>query len=119
MNNPELPGFDWWCHECGRGAPLTAPFTCPACGGRGVRLSEACCGCAGHGLLRQLRRLRVRIPPGVDEGSVLRLKGMGDQGRGGAPPGDVQVRFQVRPSFRYLGLALAWGRIEVDGLQVV
>ncbi|MBW7866603.1 MAG: threonine synthase [Candidatus Hydrogenedens sp.] len=33
MNNPELPGFDWWCHECGRGAPLTAPFTCPACGG--------------------------------------------------------------------------------------
>lgn len=68
---------------------------CPACGGRGVQLTEACPGCAGHGLRRQRRRLRVHVPPGVDESSVLRLRGQGDTGRRGGPAGDVHVRFQV------------------------
>ena len=74
---------------------LRAPATCPACGGCGVRLEEACVGCTGRGVRRQRRSLRVRIPPGVNEDSVLRLKGCGDRGRRGGPAGDVCVRFQV------------------------
>lgn len=79
----------------GAGMRLRSPSTCPACGGRGVSLSEACPACSGHGVRRQRRLLRVRVPPGADEGSVLRLRGCGDLGRGGGPPGDVEVRFQV------------------------
>lgn len=75
---------------------LRRPSVCPACGGAGRVLVEACQGCSGHGVRRQRRSLRVRVPPGADESSMLKLRGCGDLGRGGAPSGDVQVRFQVR-----------------------
>lgn len=77
---------------------LRSLVPCPACQGRGFAISQTCRGCAGHGMRRQRRRLHIRVPPGVDEGSVLRLQGCGDAGQGGAPAGDVHVRFEVRPA---------------------
>ncbi|GAB4823321.1 hypothetical protein N2152v2_010367 [Parachlorella kessleri] len=78
------------------GMQLRSLVPCPACQGRGFAISQTCRGCAGHGMRRQRRRLHVRVPPGVDEGSVLRLKGIGDLGQDGAPAGDVHVRFELK-----------------------
>ncbi|MBI2872872.1 MAG: molecular chaperone DnaJ [Chloroflexi bacterium] len=70
--------------------------TCPACGGRGQRITNPCQGCLGAGLQRSQRRLVVTMPSGVDEGSQLRLTGEGDAGRNGGPPGDLYVTLHVR-----------------------
>jgi curved DNA-binding protein len=44
---------------------------------------------------RQRKKLVVKIPPGVLEGQRIRLTGLGGQGRGGAPPGDLYLRVQI------------------------
>jgi hypothetical protein len=61
--------------------------TCPHCGGQGSRLSAAdtCTGCAGHGQVRKNRKLQLKIPAGVDDGSRIRLSGEGDAGTRGEP----------------------------------
>ena len=70
--------------------------TCPACGGTGGS-APACSACGGRGTVPQTRRVRVRIPPGVDDGTTLRVAGEGDAGAGGGPPGDLYVHVRVKP----------------------
>jgi molecular chaperone DnaJ len=65
--------------------------TCPQCGGRGTVIKEPCPKCRGSGLEEVIRKLNVKIPPGVDSGSTLRLRGEGEPGERGAPPGDLHV----------------------------
>ena len=112
------------CSACGgSGAePGTTPTVCPECRGRGVRaedqgffaLSQPCprCGgagtvvespcrrCGGSGRERRTKRFTVRIPPGVRDGTRIRLKGKGEAGLGG-PPGDLYVVTRVAPSTLY------------------
>lgn len=73
--------------------------TCPHCGGQGSRLSAAdtCTGCAGHGQVRKNRKLQLKIPAGVDDGSRIRLSGEGDAGTRGGPRGDLYVFISVTP----------------------
>jgi molecular chaperone DnaJ len=71
--------------------------TCGQCGGRGRVLARACPGCGGQGRVQRERTLSVRIPPGVDSGTRLRLHGEGEAGEGGQPPGDLYVVVQVQP----------------------
>jgi molecular chaperone DnaJ len=73
--------------------------TCPHCGGQGSRLSAAdtCTGCAGHGQVRKTRKLQLKIPAGVDDGSRIRLSGEGDAGTRGGPRGDLYVFISVTP----------------------
>ena len=109
------------CSTChGTGArPGTHATTCPVCNGRGVlddnqglfSLSSPCrnCGglghiiedpcptCRGTGIERREREVKVRIPPGVDDGQRIRLKGRGGPGRNGGPPGDLYVSAKVLP----------------------
>jgi molecular chaperone DnaJ len=109
------------CSTClGTGArPGTHATTCPVCNGRGVlddnqglfSLSSPCrnCGglghiiedpcptCRGTGVERREREVKVRIPPGVDDGQRIRLKGRGGPGRNGGPPGDLYVTAKVLP----------------------
>jgi molecular chaperone DnaJ len=92
------------CDECGGtgavsfgqgGFAVNRP--CPACMGRG-RVPEAPCpSCAGAGAVRQVRKLQVQVPPGVDTGSKLRLAGQGERGSQGGEPGDLILSFQVKP----------------------
>lgn len=49
----------------------------------------------------QVRRLEVKIPPGVDNGSRVRVAGQGSPGQGGAPPGDVYLVTTVQPDRRF------------------
>ena len=73
--------------------------TCPHCGGAGTRLpaSDACTACAGHGQVRKNRKLQLKIPAGVDDGSRIRLSGEGDAGTRGGPRGDLYVFISVTP----------------------
>jgi molecular chaperone DnaJ len=71
--------------------------TCPNCGGAGRILRSPCSGCRGQGRVERPRRLRVRIPPGVDTGSQIRLTNEGEAGYRGGPPGDLYIVLRVRP----------------------
>lgn len=101
------------CTECGGsgnvsfgqgGFAVNRP--CPACYGRGQIPAEPCAACAGRGQIRQERRIRLKVPPGVETGSRLRLSGQGERGQGGGPAGDVLITFQVKadPFFERKGL---------------
>lgn len=113
------------CEEChGSGAaPGTKPVTCTTCGGSGqIRVTQSigfgqfqtirpcdrcrgegkivetpCITCHGRGKIRRSRTVQIKVPPGVDSGSVLRLGGEGDLGTKNGPPGDLYVKVRVRP----------------------
>ncbi len=113
------------CETCrGVGAkPGTSPKTCPTCGGSGQVsttqntpfgkfmttspcgtcrgggkvIDSPCTVCNGGGTVQKMRKLEVKIPPGVDNGSRLRILGEGELGRNGGPPGDLYVGISVNP----------------------
>jgi molecular chaperone DnaJ len=76
---------------------LRASQACPRCGGNGKVSREACPACGGRGLAFGTERIGVKIPPGVDTGSRVRLQGKGEPGRNGGPPGDLYIITRVRP----------------------
>jgi molecular chaperone DnaJ len=71
--------------------------TCPACRGRGETVKEKDPACNGLGRVPRQRTLAVSLPQGVPDGGALRLRGEGEAGEDGAPPGDLYVRVRVRP----------------------
>jgi molecular chaperone DnaJ len=113
------------CHTChGTGAaPGTTPTTCPQCNGTGVvatsqglfALQQPCPRCHGMGSIvetpcptchgsgreRRTKRYTVKIPPGVKDGTRIKLKGKGEAGYGGASAGDLYVVTRVEPSKIY------------------
>ncbi len=68
---------------------------CAACGGSGTVVIDPCDACRGSGVERRAREVKVRIPPGVDDGQRIRLKGRGGAGRHGGPAGDLFVLVHV------------------------
>lgn len=70
--------------------------TCPACHGNGQIISDPCKDCMGEGKLRAEKRINVKIPPGVDTGSQLRLRDEGEPGDNGGPLGDLFVVIHVK-----------------------
>lgn len=100
------------CGACGgtgrrplRQFGLNALVQCEECGGGGSVYAEECESCGGTGRVRELATLNVRIPPGVDSGQTLRLRGQGGEGRGGGPAGDLllTVKVQDHPFLRRKG----------------
>jgi len=70
--------------------------TCPACHGQGEIISQPCPECGGGGKIRVEKEIQVKIPAGVDTGSQLRLRGEGESGENGGPPGDLFVVIHVK-----------------------
>jgi molecular chaperone DnaJ len=70
--------------------------TCPACHGEGRIVVDPCKECSGKGKIRTDRKINLKIPPGVDTGSQLRLQGEGEAGENGGPPGDLFVVIHVK-----------------------
>jgi molecular chaperone DnaJ len=70
---------------------------CNVCRGRGTVVDSPCGECKGTGRVRRTRRISIKIPPGVDTGSNLRLGGEGEAGEAGESPGDLYVVVHVRP----------------------
>jgi molecular chaperone DnaJ len=71
-------------------------LTCPRCGGSG-KLRNACPACHGEGRTPHAETVEVRIPPGVQTGTRLRVAGKGNAGTLGAPPGDLYITVRVEP----------------------
>lgn len=69
--------------------------TCGACAGRGKTLRNRCGECKGKGHVRVRRSLEIQIPPGVADGSRLRLRGEGEPGPNGGPNGDLYVELVI------------------------
>ncbi|HTW88445.1 MAG TPA: molecular chaperone DnaJ [Candidatus Binataceae bacterium] len=70
--------------------------TCGQCRGEGTIIADPCPKCQGQGRTRRAQSLVVRIPPGVDNGSRLKLRGEGEAGSSGGPGGDLYVVIHVR-----------------------
>jgi molecular chaperone DnaJ len=70
---------------------------CPTCHGEGTINPNPCRLCNGRGVVPQSERINVKIPPGVDNGSKVRVAGMGSPGEKAGPPGDVYIVTKVRP----------------------
>jgi len=76
---------------------FTVTTTCPRCRGKGRIIQNPCKKCRGRGRITRTRKLKVKIPPGVDDRSTMRLTGEGEMGEYGGPPGDLYVVIRVRP----------------------
>ena len=68
---------------------------CPSCHGAGQVIAEPCTTCRGEGRVERAKTLEVNIPPGVDEGTRIRLSGEGEAGGRGAPAGDLYIFIHV------------------------
>jgi molecular chaperone DnaJ len=91
------------CQTChGRGQLVyqqgffTINRTCPACQGAGQIVKERCPDCRGQGRVERERTIELRIPPGVDTGTRLRVQGEGEPGPNGGPAGDLYVVLDVK-----------------------
>jgi len=75
---------------------FTITRTCPACQGAGQIVKERCPECRGQGRLEREKTIELRIPPGVDTGTRLRVAGEGEPGPNGGPTGDLYVVLEVK-----------------------
>ena len=70
---------------------FTLERTCPICSGRGQVIENPCAACSGSGRVTRERTLSVNIPPGVEDGTRIRLAGEGEAGTRGGSPGDLYI----------------------------
>ncbi|MEI9928597.1 MAG: molecular chaperone DnaJ [Sphingomonas sp.] len=105
--------------------------TCPACHGAGELIQDPCSRCRGEGRTDKTKTLSITVPPGVDEGTRIRLSGEGEAGARGAPAGDLYIFLHVakHPIFEREGTnlharapisfttAALGGEIEIPGLD--
>jgi molecular chaperone DnaJ len=97
------PGDEKVCPTCGGSGQVTQvsgkmrfQITCSRCGGTG-KLRTACRNCGGEGRVARMETLDVRIPPGAQTGSRVRVAGRGNVGLHGGPPGDLYIVMKVEP----------------------
>jgi len=74
---------------------FTLERTCPNCQGRGQVIESPCGSCAGSGRVMRERTLSVNIPPGVEDGTRIRLAGEGEAGVRGGPAGDLYIFLSI------------------------
>jgi molecular chaperone DnaJ len=90
------------CPQCGGAGMISVSQggfavsrPCPRCYGRGEIVSEPCSACAGTGQVAGVKKLSVKIPRGIDDGAKIRLRGQGQPGTSGGPPGDLVIKVNV------------------------
>jgi len=76
---------------------FTISRTCPDCRGAGQIVREVCPDCRGKGRIERSRTIDLRIPPGVDSNTRLRIPGEGEPGGNSGPAGDLYVVLEVKP----------------------
>ncbi|MGQ4274458.1 molecular chaperone DnaJ [Terrihabitans sp. B22-R8] len=92
------------CPTCGGSGRVRATqglflmeHTCPNCHGRGEVIDDPCESCHGAGRVTRERTLQVNVPPGVEEGTRIRLSGEGEAGLRGGPAGDLYIFLSLQP----------------------
>lgn len=104
----ENPADAETCPQCGGRGTVTvmrnigfgsmqSTQTCPRCSGKGRIVKKPCNACKGKGTVRKQKKLEVNIPAGIDNGQQIQLKGQGNAGELGGPPGNLYVNISVRP----------------------
>lgn len=104
------------CHNCdGMGqvrrvrqsilGQMVTSAPCDVCGGSGEVIADPCADCRGEGRIVEEVSYQIKVPPGVDNGSTLRLSGRGAVGQRGGAPGDLYVHLRVadHPDFERHG----------------
>ena len=71
--------------------------TCDVCRGEGTIISDPCDECRGSGRQQKTSKNKVEIPAGIDNGQTISLRGEGEPGLRGGPPGDLYVNIRVQP----------------------
>ncbi len=118
-------------HGTSRVIQVETAEPCAQCDGTGVAQRGPCPACEGLGSVRRSKRLEVKIPAGVDQGSRVRVAGEGGPGLGGGARGDLYLTVSVRPHALYerkgddlyseiavpLTLAVLGGEVEVPTLK--
>jgi len=96
------------CPHCGgsgyeqrRGNSLFGIFIqqvpCSECGGRGEIPEKICSKCHGEGRIKELTKIKIEVPPGIDHGQILKISGQGEAGPYGGPSGDLLVTILIKP----------------------
>lgn len=71
--------------------------TCDVCRGEGKIITDPCQTCNGRGRIRKNVNIKVRVPAGIDDGQMISLRGEGEPGTRGGPPGDLFISIRVKP----------------------
>jgi len=71
--------------------------TCDVCHGEGKIITNPCTTCGGKGKVRKKVKINIKVPAGIDDGQTISLRGEGDPGTRGGPPGDLYISINVRP----------------------
>lgn len=92
------------CTQCGGSGQIrrssgffSIASPCPVCRGGGTVIDNPCRKCGGSGTYQARRKVKVPIPPGMNDKQRIRLEGQGSSGHKGSPPGDLFVHIRVRP----------------------
>ena len=88
-------------HGTTRTLEMLSTEECPTCGGTGEIAGATCHTCGGAGVVQRPRRVEVKIPAGVTNGSKVRMGGEGQAGVGGGQKGDLLLVISVRPHPRF------------------
>jgi len=105
--------------------------TCPQCHGAGRIIQNPCRSCQGTGKSKVKKTIQIKIPPGVETGSRLRVRGEGEEGQYGGPRGDLYVFIYIEPHEIFerdgddiiyrvsipMSMAVLGGNIEVPTLK--
>lgn len=90
------------CPQCSGGGMISVSQggfavsrPCPRCYGRGEIVAEPCVKCGGTGQVSAVKRLSITVPKGIEDGGKIRLRGQGQPGASGGPPGDLIIRVNV------------------------
>ncbi len=94
---------------------------CPVCHGRGTEIGEPCRVCGGYGQVEKQETIKITIPPGIEDGMVLRVPGRGLPGDApGVPPGDLQVAVYAKQDGRFQRMgADLWRSETIDVADAV
>ena len=76
---------------------FTSVKTCDHCAGTGKVIANPCTSCKGRGTVRKQRKIKVKIPEGIDNGQIISLRGEGEPGLRGGPSGDLYITVSVKP----------------------
>jgi molecular chaperone DnaJ len=97
------------CEQCGGTGQVsrtqgffTIASTCPRCRGSGRMIKDLCPHCRGSGVVTKSRKIMLDVEPGIEEGTVLRLRGEGNAGTMGGPRGDLIVVVHQKPHRTFL-----------------
>ena len=79
------------------GMTMQSTAVCPQCNGKGKVIKTPCSTCKGKGKVRRNKKVNVRVPAGVDDEQMVRVKGEGNVGANGGPNGDLMVEVNIKP----------------------